>query len=304
MRAAGVVLAVVAWTVCANGAAPAFASERLITAGPVDAIEAGGGWLAWLGSGRFTLWRDGRSVPWRDPFLRGLGTRRDGRSVGLFETCAARATDCELHDRRLPQGPRRMLLDPPYEPRSFAESHGTLLLTLTGPGHPRRIFIKHPGGPLRQLGDLRAGNVSLSTGAMTNFVGLNSRYRLFGAPRGRPPRWHQLASWNEAAEFDERPGTYRAIGDAQADGHYVYWAEFRARFDEHGYVEGSRRTRILRVDPRRPHEPAAFTPPRRIFRFAVTRGRLYYTDADSDAAVYEYRQPRFERTGETTPIRG
>lgn len=289
---------------CLALAAPSAGAERLVTPGPVEGVEAGGGWLAWHEEGQFTLWRRGEPVPWHGPFLQGLGTRRDGRAVGLFEACAGNALDCSVHDIRLPDGPRRTLVDPPFEPRSFDESRGTLLLSLRGPGHPRRIFMKRPGQPLRQIGDLRAGGVTLSTGTMTNFVGLNGRYRLFGSRRTDPPHWHQLASWDEAGEFDGDPGTYRAIAAAQSDGRYVYWAEIASTFDRHGFVEGSHRARVLRIDPGAGGRVEAFTPPRRIFSFAVTRGRLYYTDADFDAAVYEYRRPDFEPTGESLPIRG
>jgi hypothetical protein len=289
--------------ICLAFAAPAAADERMISEGPAEGVEAGGGWLAWHDAGRFTLWRDGVSMPWDGPFVQGLGTRRDGRSVALFETCGDRAIDCSVHDIRLPHGPRRKLIDPPYEPRSFDESHGTLLLTLRGPGHPRRIFLKRPGQPLRQIGDLRAGSVSLSTGAMTNFVGLNSRYRLFAANRGPPRRWHQLASWDEAGEFRQEPGTYRAIGNVSTDGSYAYWTESRSTYDEHGYVHATRHVRILRVDTGERPQVEAFTPVRRVHSFAVTRGRLYYTDRGG-GAVYEYRDPPFEPTGESLPIQG
>jgi hypothetical protein len=290
---------------CLAFAAPATADERLVTPGPVDTITAGGGWLAWYRSGAITLWRDGEAHAWQGPFVRALGTDRDGNPVALFERCDTATAGCQVRDGRVPEGPRRTLLDPPWESRSFDVSHGTLLITSRRP-HPRRIFVKRPGERLRQIGDLRAGLVTLSTGAMTNVVGLNSRYRLFATGRVEPRRWHQLASWNEASQFRQELGTHRAIGGVSTDSSYAYWTEFASAYDEHGFVEGSRRTRILRVrQPGAGHRQVeAFTPPRQISRFAVTRGRLYYTDATDDAAVYEYRHPAFEPTGEDLPIEG
>lgn len=285
-------------------AGPAGAAERLVTPGPVESVEAGGGWVAWLNAERFTLWHDGESTPWNGPFLQELGTGPDGAPVGLFTKCDNRARDCDVRHAVLPAGPRRPLVDPPWEPRSFDESQGTLLLTLRGRGAPRLIYMWRPGNGLDDTGDLRGGSVSISARAMSNFVGLNGRLRLFGAKRSAAPRWHQLASWDEPREFDGKPGTYRAIGNAGTDGRYVYWVEHTTTYDDHGPVPGSRRTRIVRVEPGAAHRHVeAFTPPRSVFSFAVTHARLYYVEKE-DGALYEYRDPPFERTAEELPIRG
>ena len=290
-------LAALALLLAVPAAASASAREQLIAAGPVEGLQAAGGWVSWFESGRQMMWHDGRSTVFDGPFVRTLGTDADGDGVGLLVRCGD--ARCTVRDRLLTDGPTSERFTTAPTLRSVDEHRGSFLLGFRGRGHPRGIYIRRRGeDSLRRLSRLRPGDLSISSRVMTSFwpdVGL------FAASRNRPHRWRLIA---RASDPDFIRGAYGGVlvFDAQAHGRYAYWLETRIENHENG--ETAVFTRILRVDPRPSHRHVEVFQPRAPHDFgslAVTDGNVFFTDGRT-GPLYEVRHPTFYRSGDPIPV--
>lgn len=282
--------------VVAPAAAWGSAPERLIAEGPVEGLQAGGGWVSWVKSGSQFMWHAGESGISHAPFVRPLGTDARGRGVGLYLGCGSDA--CTVRHLLLPEGAISTRFTTAANMGWVDEHRGSFLVGFVGKGHPEGIFIRRRGErSLRRLTKMRPGLLSISTHAMTSF---RAEENLFAASRERPHRWRRLASDSDP---DFIRGTYGGtfVDDAQAQGRYAYWLETRIENLDNG--ETTHDTRILRVDPGASHRHVEFFNPRRPHDFsslAVTDGNLFFTDQSGD--LYEVRHPTFYRSGDPIPL--
>jgi hypothetical protein len=283
--------------------APASAREHRIAKGPVETLQAGGGWVSWFKSGRQFFWHKGDRTS-RKSFLGPLGTDREGRAVGLSVGCSTAGASepggddgsCTVHHRVLPDGATSRLLVTQRNLRSVDEHRGTLIVGFRGRGHPRGIYLRRggEGAPLERVSRIRPGSLSISSRAMTN---LDPEGRLYAASRSRPHRWRLLARSADPDFVRGQEGPFAFVWNPQAEGRFAYWLEESFEADGSRYA-----TRILRVDP----EPSdrhleEFTPPRNVSSLAVTRARLYYADK-ANGDLYEFIHPPFHRGGEPLPL--